>query len=158
MLKILRQKGMINMTTKEYSELTKKVSPNSKSVKNTFFAFLVGGIICTIGQALLDLYQNYFNMELTSASAFTSITLITLSILLTSFGLYHKIAKYAGAGTLVPITGFANAMSSPAIEYKSEGQILGTGAKLFSIAGPVIVYGTVASVIYGVINWVTTLF
>ena len=146
------------MTNKEYSDMTKKASPGSKSVKNCLNAFWVGGLICLIGQLLLDLYENVLKMEQNSASTLVSMSLITLSIILTALGLYQKIAKFAGAGTLVPITGFANAMSSPAIEFKPEGFILGVGAKMFTIAGPVIVYGVSASVAYGLIYWITTLF
>lgn len=139
------------MTNKEYSDLTKKVSPGSKSVKNCLWAFFVGGAICTLGQAIQDCFEICMSIEKSSASTLTSITLITLSIILTALGLYQKIAKHAGAGTLVPITGFANAMSSPAIEFKPEGHVLGIGAKMFSIAGPVIVFGLVADFIYGII-------
>ena len=146
------------MTNKEYSEMTKKVSPGTKSLKNCFNAFWVGGLICVIGQGLSDLYQKVFMLEKNSAAAFVSITLVTLSIILTALGLYRKIAKYAGAGTLVPITGFANAMSSPAIEFKPEGHIMGIGAKLFSIAGPVIAFGLVADFVYGVILYLMSLF
>lgn len=145
------------MTNKEYAEMTKKVSPGSKSLKNCFNAFWVGGLICVIGQGLSDLYKGCFNMDKLPANAFVSITLVTLSIILTAFGLYQKIAKFAGAGTLVPITGFANAMSSPAIEFKPEGHVMGIGTKLFSIAGPVIVFGLVASVLYGIVIYVMTL-
>ena len=146
------------MTNKEYSDMTKKVSPGTKSRKNCFNAFWVGGLICVIGQGFSDLYQKVFMLEKNSAAAFVSITLVTLSIILTAFGLYRKIAKYAGAGTLVPITGFANAMSSPAIEFKPEGHVMGIGAKLFSIAGPVIVFGLVADFVYGVILYLMSLF
>lgn len=138
--------------------MTKKVSPGTKSLQNCFNAFWVGGLICVIGQGLNDLYENVFMLEKNSAAAFVSITLVTLSIILTAVGLYRKIAKYAGAGTLVPITGFANAMSSPAIEFKPEGHVLGIGAKLFSIAGPVIVFGLVADFIYGIILYLMSLF
>ena len=110
-----------------------------------------------LGQALTDIYMN-LGMEKKDAGTLCSVTLIFIGVLLTALHLYEKIAKYGGAGTLVPITGFANAVSSPAIEFKSEGFILGVGAKMFTIAGPVIVYGTVASVVYGIIYWVTTLF
>ena len=138
--------------------MTKKVSPGTKSLKNCFNAFWVGGLISVIGQGFSDLYQKVFMLEKNSAAAFVSITLVTLSIILTAFGLYRKIAKYAGAGTLVPITGFANAMSSPAIEFKPEGHVMGIGAKLFSIAGPVIVFGLVADFVYGVILYLMSLF
>ena len=146
------------MTNKEYSDMTKKASPGSKSVKNCLNAFWVGGLICLIGQLLLDLYENVLKMEQNPAATLVSMSLITLSIILTALGLYQKIAKFAGAGTLVPITGFANAMSSPAIEFKPEGHVLGIGANLFSIAGPVIVFGVVASVAYGIVVFVVNMF
>ena len=142
----------MKISKKEYSDMVKKASPPTKSYFTIPMAFLVGGAICTLGQAFINLYL-YFGLDTEKASSLASITLVFLSALLTGLGLYDKIAKHAGAGTLVPITGFANAVVSPALEFKSEGFILGTGAKLFIIAGPVIVYGTVASVIYGVIYW-----
>ena len=134
------------------------MSTNSNVLKDCTFAFLVGGAICTLGQALTDLYWQVFEMPMNSAKTLTSITLITLSIILTGLNIYPKIAKFAGAGTLVPITGFANACASAAIEFKTEGFVLGVGAKMFTIAGPVIVYGTVASVVYGIVYWVISLF
>ena len=134
------------------------MSTNSNVLKDCTFAFLVGGAICTLGQALTDLYWQVFEMPMNSAKALTSITLITLSIILTGLNIYPKIAKFAGAGTLVPITGFANACASAAIEFKTEGRILGTGANIFKISGPVIVFGLLAGWIYGVIYWITTLF
>ncbi|MDE7390785.1 MAG: stage V sporulation protein AC, partial [Lachnospiraceae bacterium] len=134
-------------------KLTDKKSPNSKTVKNCICAFIIGGIICTIGQALTNLYMK-FGMVESNARIWTSISLVFLGVLLTALKLYDKIAKHAGAGTLVPITGFANSVASPAIEFKSEGFILGLGAKMFIIAGPVIVYGTLAGFIYGLIVWI----
>lgn len=144
-------------TKQEYSKLVKEKSKNSNIVLNCIKAFLIGGAICTVGQALGSLYM-LLGMDEKNSRTLTSVTLIFLGILLTSLHLYDNIAKHAGAGTLVPITGFANAVSSPAIEFKTEGFITGVGAKMFTIAGPVIVYGTVASVVYGVIYWVITLF
>ena len=138
--------------------MTKKASPGSKSVKNCLNAFWVGGLICLLGQLLLDLYENVLKMEQNPASTLVSMSLITISIILTALGLYQKIAKFAGAGTLVPITGFANAMSSPAIEFKPEGHVLGIGTNLFSIAGPVIVFGVVASVAYGIVIFIVKIF
>ena len=146
------------MTNKEYFDMTKKASPGSKSVKNCLNAFWVGGLICLLGQLLLDLYENVLKMEQNPASTLVSMSLITISIILTALGLYQKIAKFAGAGTLVPITGFANAMSSPAIEFKPEGHVLGIGTNLFSIAGPVIVFGVVASVAYGIVIFIVKIF
>ncbi len=144
------------MNKKEYSRLVKERSPGSRFITNSLKAFLVGGAICAAGQGLTNLYI-YLGTPEKDAKTLTSVSLIFLGILLTALGVYDKIAKHAGAGTLVPITGFANSIAAPAIEFKSEGYILGVGAKLFSIAGPVIVYGTTASVIYGFIYWITTL-
>ena len=119
-------------------------------VKNTFMAFLFGGVICCIGQAISD-YAGRFGLDDKSKATVTAISLILLAALLTGFKVFDNIAKVAGAGTVVPITGFANAVVSPAMEFKSEGMVLGMGAKMFTVAGPVIVYGTLASVIYGLI-------
>ena len=146
----------MKISKKEYSELVKKASPPTKSYFTIPMAFLIGGLICTLGQVFINLY-GYLGLDTEKASSLASITLVLISAVLTGVGVYDKIAKHAGAGTLVPITGFANAVVSPALEFKSEGFILGTGAKMFIIAGPVIVYGTVASVIYGIIYWITTL-
>ena len=145
------------MTQRQYQALVKELSPKSPILKNCINAFWIGGLICTLGQLIGNGYTALGLGEQESATA-TSATLIALSALLTGLSLYDNIAKHAGAGTLVPITGFANAVSSAAIEFKTEGFVLGVGAKMFTIAGPVIVYGTVASVIYGVIYWITTLF
>lgn len=145
---------MANITPEEYNKMSDSVSPKSNVVLDTFKAFLIGGFICLIGQLFLQMYQN-FGLDKVSSSSWTSVTLVLLSAFLTALGLYEKIAKHGGAGTLVPITGFANAVVSCAIENKSEGFILGVGAKIFTIAGPVILYGTVASVIYGVIYYFT---
>ncbi len=147
----------MKITKKEYDTLVKKASPPSPKVKNFIKAFVIGGIICLIGQLFLELYKS-LGLEEKVVKMLVPVTLIFLAALLTGLKLFHKLAKHAGAGTLVPITGFSNAVSSPAIEFKKEGWILGVGAKIFTIAGPVIAYGTVASVLYGVIYWVTTLF
>ncbi len=120
-------------------------------------AFAVGGLICCIGEAFLNMYT-YFGLDETAAGSWTSITLIFLSALFTGLKLYDRIAQHAGAGTLVPITGFANSVVSPALDFKSEGYVLGLGAKMFVIAGPVIVYGISASIVYGIIYYCTTLF
>ena len=145
------------MTEREYGKLVKEMAPKSPIVKDCAFAFVIGGLICTLGQALLEGYKA-LGLEEKDAGTAVSMTLVALSALLTGLSLYDNIAKYAGAGTLVPITGFANAIAAPAIEFKKEGFILGVGAKMFTIAGPVIVYGVSASVLYGVIYWITTLF
>ena len=144
------------MTEKEYGKLVKDMSPRSPLWKDCLWAFLIGGLICTIGQLIMNGYLA-LGMEKEEAGTAMSMTLVALSALLTGLSLYDNIAKYAGAGTLVPITGFANAVSSAAIEFKTEGFILGVGAKIFTIAGPVIVYGVAASVVYGLIYWITTL-
>lgn len=137
--------------------MSKKASPNSKSWINIPMAFLVGGLICTLGEVTLNIFT-HFGAEKEAAGAWASIILVFLSALFTGLGIYEKLAKHAGAGTLVPITGFANAVVSSAIESKSEGYILGVGAKIFTIAGPVILYGTTASVIYGLVYYFTGLF
>lgn len=139
------------MNKKEYSEFVKQQTPNSKLGTNCLKAFIVGGIICTLGEALMHLYQNMLNMPEKSASLLVSVTLIFLASLLTGLNIYPKIAKFGGAGTLVPITGFSNSVTAPALEAKTEGYILGVGAKIFTIAGPVILYGTLASVIAGIV-------
>ena len=145
------------MTEKEYGKLVKDLAPKSPILKDCIFAFLIGGAICALGQGFINLYS-WIDLDEQQASTAASMTLVALSALLTGLSLYDNIAKYAGAGTLVPITGFANAIASPAIEFKTEGFILGVGAKMFTIAGPVIVYGISAGVLYGVIYWITTLF
>ena len=141
------------MTKEEYGQLAREASPATKSWVTIPKAFLVGGLICMAGQGLLRLYQSLGVSE-ELAPAWVSVTLIFCSVLATGLNVYDKLAKHAGAGTLVPITGFANSVAAPALEFKSEGLILGLGAKLFSIAGPVIVYGISASAIYGVILFV----
>lgn len=140
------------VSQKEYGEMVKKSSPNSKSCIDIPCAFVIGGLICVIGQALTDFYS-YLGFDDRTSAAWCTVTLVFLSALLTGLGVYEKIAKHGGAGTLVPVTGFANAVASPAVEFKSEGFILGLGAKIFIIAGPVILYGTAASVLYGLIYY-----
>lgn len=140
----------VDMSNQEYSKYVEEKSKPSPVWKNMLWAFTVGGLICTAGQALLNWYKS-FQLSETEASIAVSVTLIVVAALLTGLGVFDDIAKRAGAGTVVPITGFANAMVSPALEFKSEGFILGTGAKLFTLAGPVLVYGISASVIYGLI-------
>ena len=145
------------MTEREYNELVKSMAPKSPVIKDCIFAFLVGGAICTLGQLIMNIYKT-LGLDKETAGTAMSMTLVALSALLTGLSLYDDIAKHAGAGTLVPITGFANAVAAPAVEFKTEGMILGTAAKMFTIAGPVIVYGVSASVVYGLIYWITTLF
>jgi stage V sporulation protein AC len=145
------------ITKKEYSKLVKEKSPNSTLIKDMCLAFVIGGIFCVAGQ-LINFWITSFDLGKEDTSALTSASMIFIGAVLTGVGIYDDIARYGGGGTLVPITGFANSIVSPAIEYKTEGYILGVGAKMFTIAGPVIVYGTVASVVYGIIYWITTLF
>ena len=145
------------MTEKEYGKLISSMAPKSPIVKDCFNAFWIGGLICAIGQLIMNGYAA-LGLDKTDAGTATSMTLVALSALLTGLSLYDNIAKHAGAGTLVPITGFANAIAAPAVEFKTEGFILGVGAKIFTIAGPVILYGVSASVVYGFIYWITTLF
>ena len=145
------------MTERQYGKLVQQISPKSPIGKDCLLAFIVGGGICTLGQLFANWYQM---LELSKDDAYmaASMSLVVLSALLTGLSLYDNLAKYAGAGTLVPITGFANSIAAPAVEFKTEGFILGVGAKMFTIAGPVIVYGVSASVVYGLIYWITTLF
>ena len=142
---------------KEYAAWIKEASPRSRLGANCLWAFCVGGGICLLGEVLRRAWLSA-GLTLTAAATLASVSLIFLSALFTGLGLYQKLAARAGAGTLVPITGFANAVCSPAIDSKAEGFIFGTGSKMFVIAGPVIVYGTEASVVYGIIYWITTLF
>lgn len=144
------------MNREEYSEYVEKISPKSTLIKDLIWAFVTGGIICTFGQVFTNIYSG-LGLDKTGAGSATSITLIFLSALFTGLGLYDKLAKYAGAGTVVPITGFANAVVSPAIEFKSEGYIMGMAGKMFTIAGPVIVFGLSASVVYGLIYWISSM-
>ena len=147
----------VKISNKEYNTLVSKISKPSPKLKDFIFAFVIGGIICVIGQLLMEIYAS-LGIKANQISMLVPSTLVFLAAMLTAFKLFDNIAKRAGAGTLVPITGFANAVASPAIEFKSEGWVLGLGANMFRIAGPVIVYGTVASVVYGVIYWIRTLF
>ena len=141
------------MTEKQYGRLVSQMAPKSPIWKDCLWAFLVGGAICALGQVFVNCYAA-LGLEKTDASTVASVTLVFLSALLTGFGLYDDIAKHAGAGTLVPITGFSNAITAPAVEFKTEGFVLGVGAKIFTIAGPVILYGVSASVVYGLIYWI----
>ena len=145
------------MTEKEYDKLAQSMAPKSPMWKDCLNAFWIGGLICTLGQLLMNGYLA-LDMEKTDASSAVSMTLVALAALLTGLSVYDDIAKHAGAGTLVPITGFSNAVAAPAIEFKTEGFILGVGAKMFTIAGPVIVYGLTASVVYGIIYWIINTF
>ena len=144
----------MKLSKREYGELVKELSPNSPMGKDLVFAFLVGGTICTVGQAVMN-FWSWVGLGTEDAGTATSITMVFFGAVLTALSLYDNIAKHAGAGTLVPITGFSNAVVSPAMEFKSEGFVLGMAAKMFIIAGPVIVYGILASVAYGMIYWIS---
>lgn len=133
--------------------MAKKASPSSPMAVNIIKAFLIGGFICTLGEGLFLICEK-FGMSEDNARTLVSVTLIVITAILTVLGVFDKIAKHAGAGTIVPITGFANSIVSPALEFSTEGKILGTGAQMFRIAGPVIVYGSAAAVIYGFIYWI----
>ena len=147
----------MNMDKKAYGDFVKDRMPKSPILKDCIRAFLVGGLICSIAEALLRLYL-YCQVPEETAKTLVPVTLIFIAAFFTGLGIFDDIAKFAGAGTLVPITGFANSVAAPAIESKSEGFIMGVGAKLFTISGPVIVYGILTSVIYGVIYWTIGLF
>lgn len=140
----------MNLSTQEYQEYVKKMSPNSPLWKDVLNAFWTGGLICVIGELILNGYSA-LGLSETNAGTATSISLIFIGALLTGLGLYDKIARLAGAGTVVPITGFANSVVAPSLEFKTEGFVTGTAVKMFTIAGPVIVYGTLASVAYGIV-------
>lgn len=145
------------LTDSKYKKMSEKASPSTGVLKNCINAFLIGGSICLLGQIITNLFSSITN-DINAAKTICTLTLIFTAALLTALRKFDNIANVAGAGTIVPITGFSNAIVSSAMEYKAEGFVLGVGAKMFSIAGPVIVYGTVASVVYGVIYWITTLF
>ncbi len=143
----------MNMNKDDYKRYAKAHAPKSPCAKNCAKAFLIGGIICTLSHGLRALYMAIWDFEVSDASALASVTLAEIAILLTAFGVFDKLAKHAGAGTLVPITGFANAVASSAIDSKSEGFVLGVGAKIFTVAGPVLLYGTLAGMLYGIIYY-----
>jgi len=144
----------MKLDKQQYQQMLEQKSPNSPLWKDCLKAFLFGGAICTVGEVVSNFWQGR-GLETTDAAAATAITMVFLGALLTALHLYDKMAKHAGAGSIVPITGFANAIVSPAMEFKSEGLVLGVGAKLFAIAGPVLVYGISASIIYGLILLLT---
>lgn len=144
------------MTEKQYGALVARMAPKSPMWRDCLNAFWIGGLICVVGQIFTNCY-GALGLEKQDAGTAASMTLVALSALLTGLSVYDDIAKHAGAGTLVPITGFANAIAAPAVEFKTEGFVLGVGAKMFTIAGPVIVYGLAASVVYGFIFWLYTI-
>lgn len=145
------------MNSNDKKELIKKHSPGSKILKNSILAFIFGGFICVMGELLSYVYKGVISDEKISASLVT-VTMIVIAAIFTSFGIFDKIARYAGAGTLVPVTGFSNAVVSQAMDAKSEGYVLGVGAKIFTIAGPVILYGISSGVLYGLIYYLYKLF
>ena len=148
----------MKISKQTYARFADAHAPRSPILKNCLFAFLVGGTICTLGQILRDVFQNVCSCDEETAGTLTSGSLILIAVVLTALGMFDKIAKHAGAGTLVPITGFANAVVSPAIDSRAEGLVLGVGAKIFTVAGPVLLYGTLAGFVYGVILWLAQLF
>lgn len=143
----------MRISNKQYDEMVKKASPNSPIVLDCIKAFLIGGAICCFGQLLFYIFRK-IGMSLDESRSLVSIALIIITAILTGIGVFDKIAKHAGAGTIVPITGFANSVVSPAMEFKSEGFIMGTGASIFKVAGPVILYGTTAASLYGLIYFI----
>ena len=147
----------MNLSKETYKKYATARAPKSPILKNCLRAFLTGGLICTLGQGLNTLYTKVCGMEKADAGTLTACTLVLIAALLTGFGVFDRIAKFTGAGTLVPITGFANAVVSPAIDGRSEGLILGVGAKIFTVAGPVLLYGTLAGTVYGVVYWIVSL-
>ncbi len=153
----MQQKADHKQAQARYAALVKRLTPKSKLGQGCLRSFWVGGVICMLGQALADAGHAWLELSTADASAFASIVLIFLTALLTGIGVFDKIARYAGAGTVVPITGFANAMASPALEFKTEGKITGTAAKMFVIAGPVIVFGVSAGAVCGLVFWLKSL-
>ena len=147
----------MNIEKKVYKKFADAHAPSSPTVKNCIWAFFVGGGICILGQGLVCIYRDFIGMEQKDAGTLCSVTLIFIAALLSGLGVFEKIAKRAGGGTLVPITGFANSVVSPAIDSKAEGFILGVGAKIFTVAGPVLLYGTIAGAVYGIIYWIGTM-
>lgn len=146
-----------DMKSKEYTKHVMETMPKSSKLLSLIKAFISGGLICCIGQIVQDIGKSCIKLQEAELSAFVAIVMVFLGAFLTGLGVYDRFAKFSGAGTIVPITGFANSIVSPAMEFKREGLILGTGAKLFAIAGPVLVYGISASVLVGLITWLTTL-
>ena len=148
----------MNIDRNQYRKYAAAHAPKSPVLRNSLRAFWVGGSICVLAQGLSTIFTSLCDMERDYAATLTSVTLIFLAVFLTAIGVFDKIARYAGAGTLVPITGFANAVASPAIDSRSEGLVLGVGAKIFTVAGPVLLYGTLSGALYGVIYWLIGLF
>lgn len=143
-------------TNQEYNQYVEAVTPKHNCFKNCVNAFIVGGIICTLGQFITNLLLDNLNLSKEDAGAWTSIILVLLSVLLTGFNLYKKLAKFGGAGALVPITGFANSVAAPTIEYQKEGEVFGKGVKIFTISGPVILFGILTGWCVGLVYWILT--
>lgn len=158
--KILEHLGKVHSAIDEaerdqaYNSYVKKITPTHNLWLNMLYAFICGGIICTIGQWIMNIAQNTYALDQETAGSWTSMILVLASVILTGFGIYPKLANWGGAGALVPITGFANGVAAPAIEYKVEGQVFGIGCKIFTIAGPVILYGIFTSWLLGLIYWI----
>ena len=148
----------MNMDKKTYARYVQARAPRSPLAKDCLHAFLVGGGICLFAEGIIQLFTRFLDMSRDTAGTWSAIILVFLAVALTAIGIFDKIAKFAGGGTLVPITGFANAVASPAIDSRAEGFVLGVGAKIFTVAGPVLLYGTAAGTLYGVIYWLCTLF
>lgn len=148
----------MSVSKNEYGKMTKKASPGSPLLKNCIRAFFIGGLICCFAEGITLLFEKYTKMTADEVNALVLIILIGITAILTGLGVFDKIAEFAGAGTFVPITGFANSIVSPAMEHQKEGRILGTGAQMFKLAGPVIVYGTCAAIIYGIIVYIFELY
>ena len=142
----------MNMSAEEYRKYVQQTQPRSPIVKDTALAFVIGGLICLLGQAILEFWKSR-GLDAEMASTATSVSLVGLSALLTGLNLYNTVARFGGAGTLVPITGFANAVASPAIDSRAEGLVLGVGAKIFTVCGPVLLYGSLSGALYGFVYW-----
>ena len=148
----------MNMNSKNYARYVQARAPRSPIAKNCLWAFLVGGGICLFAEGVIQILFHAFGIAREEGALFSSIILVLIAVVLTALGLFHRIAKFAGGGTLLPITGFANAVASPAIDSRAEGFVLGVGAKIFTVAGPVLLYGTAAGTLYGFIYWLCTVF
>ena len=149
------QEQRIEKRNESYNDYVEQVTPKHSCLKNCAQAFVTGGIICTVGQAVMNMYMLWNDKD--TAAAWTTLTLVLISVILTALNIYPSITKWGGAGSLVPITGFANSVAAPAIEFKKEGYVFGVGCKIFTIAGPVILYGILLSWILGIIYWILIL-
>ena len=156
--KVSRENAGTDIKKKDYKRYAEAMAPRSPLFKNCIRAFLIGGAICCVGQGLLMFYESVLKMEEADASTLCSITLVLVAAFLTGIGVFDNIARFAGAGTLVPITGFSNSVASSAMDSRSEGLVLGVGAKIFTVAGPVLLYGTLAGTLYGIIYYIVGLF